>query len=172
MAPIWGRHCRSRRLRRLASLFGFLNVFGTIAPRKRQKTLSSSGKVLRGEAFRSSIIQRSQMKRAVGIVAMLLLPSCGAVPQQHEAQLLLLETVEKGHLCDPQALMQAIAREHPGIDPETARRETDHLLYVLGCNLPSSTPPEPQEASSAPSAADFRLRKKKYHCTGRVILIA
>jgi predicted aspartyl protease len=44
---------------------------------------------------------------------------------------------------------QAIAREHPGIDTETARRETDHLLYALGCNLPSSTPQEPQEASSA-----------------------
>jgi hypothetical protein len=101
------------------------------------------------------------MKRAVGIVAMLLLPSCGAVPQQQEAQLRMLETVEKGHLCDPQALMQAIAREHPGIDPETARRETDHLLYVLGCNLPSSTPPEPQEASSAPSAADFRVKEEE-----------
>ena len=101
------------------------------------------------------------MKRAVGIVAMLLLPSCGAVPQQQEPQLRMLETVEKGHLCDPQALMQAIAREHPGIDPETARRETDHLLYVLGCGLPSSTPPELQEASSAPSAADFRVKEEE-----------
>jgi predicted aspartyl protease len=68
----------------------------------------------------------------------------------------MLETVEKGHLCDPRALTQAIAREHPGIDAETTQRETNHLLYVLGCNLPSAASPE---ASSAVSAPDLRARE-------------
>jgi predicted aspartyl protease len=96
------------------------------------------------------------MKRAITIVAILLLPSCGAVPQQQEdAQLRMLEKVEKGHLCDPRALTQAIAHEHPSIDVETARQETDHLLYVLGCNLPSSAAPELQEASSTLSAPNI-----------------
>jgi hypothetical protein len=104
------------------------------------------------------------MKRAVGIVAMLLLPSCGAVPQQQDAQLRMLETVEKGHLCDPRALAQAIAREHPVNDAETTRRETNHLLYVLGCNLPSSASPEASSALSAPDVlareAEIPLRRQ------------
>jgi predicted aspartyl protease len=98
------------------------------------------------------------MKRAVGVVAMLLLPGCGAVPQQQETHLRMLETVEKGHLCDPRALMQAVAREQPGIDPVAARRETDHLLYVLGCRLPDSVPSEQPAAASAPSSLDLRAK--------------
>ena len=91
------------------------------------------------------------MKRTVGVLAILLLPGCGAVPQQESAQIQMLETVEKGHLCDPRALMQAVAREHPGVDQATARRETDHLLYVLGCGLPDFG--EQQAVSSSGSVA-------------------
>jgi predicted aspartyl protease len=103
------------------------------------------------------------MKRAVGVGAMLLLPSCdAAVSHQQEVQLQMLETVEKGHLCDPRALMQAVAREHPGIDPVTARRETDHLLYVLGCGLPDfGAPLEQQAVSSPPSAPDLQAKEEE-----------
>jgi predicted aspartyl protease len=101
------------------------------------------------------------MKRAVGVLAILLLSGCDPVPRQQDAQLQMLETVEKGHLCDPRALMQAVAREHPRVDPATARRETDHLLYVLGCGLPDSAPPEQQIVSSAPSAPNLRAKEKE-----------
>jgi clan AA aspartic protease (TIGR02281 family) len=47
--------------------------------------------------------------------------------------------------------MQAVAREHPGVDQATARRETDHLLYVLGCGLPDFG--EQQAVSSSGSVA-------------------
>jgi hypothetical protein len=111
--------------------------------------------VKRGWPWREGII----MKRGAGVVAMLLLPSCGAVPQQQDAQLQMLETVEKGHLCDPRALMQAVTREHPGIDLATARRETDHLLYVLGCGLPNIG--EQQAVSSPPSAPDLQAKEEE-----------
>jgi hypothetical protein len=96
------------------------------------------------------------MKSAVGAVAMLLLPGCA---QHQEAQLQMLEMVEKGHLCDPRALMQAVVREHPGIDPGTAQRETDHLLYVLGCGLPDGAPSAEQATSSAPSTPDLPAKE-------------
>ena len=105
------------------------------------------------------------MKRTVGVVAMLLALGCAPAPQQAQGplspQLQMLETVEKGHLCDSRALIQAVARERPGIDPATAGREVDHLLYVLGCGLPHSAPPEQQAASPSPSAPDLRAEEEE-----------
>jgi predicted aspartyl protease len=100
------------------------------------------------------------MKHAVWVLAMLLLSSCGAVPQQQDAQLQMLETVEKGHLCDPRALMQTVTRKRPGIDLAAAQRETDHLLHVLGCGLAASVPSEQQAAAPAPSAPDLRSKEE------------
>jgi hypothetical protein len=89
------------------------------------------------------------MKRAVWVMAIMLLPSCyAAVSHEQEAQLRMLETVEKGDLCNPRALMQAVVREHPGIGPVTARRDTDHLLHVLGCGLSESESQEQPVVSS------------------------
>jgi predicted aspartyl protease len=90
---------------------------------------------------------------------MLLLSSCGAIPQQQDAQLQMLETVEKGHLCDPGALMQAVTRKHPGIDLAAAQRETDHLLHVLGCGLAASVPSE-QQAPDLRSKEEIPLRRE------------
>jgi predicted aspartyl protease len=109
-----------------------------------------------------SRLRRSGRERAVWVMAMLLLPSCDpAASHQQEVRLRMLETVEKGHLCDARALLQAVAREHPGIDPVTARRETDHLLYVLGCGLPDSESPEQESVSSPPSAPDLQAKEEE-----------
>ena len=110
------------------------------------------------------------MKRAVGAVAILLLPACGAVHYQQQLSLpapLQGEMVEEGHLCDPRALTQAISHKYPDIDPATTRQETDHLLHVFGCGPPAPAPssfaaPSPVPPSfAAPSAPDLRAGEEE-----------
>ena len=99
------------------------------------------------------------MKWAVWIIAILLLPGCGAVPQQPLTLPPPLEgeIVEQGHLCDPRALAQAISHKYPSIDPATASEQTNHLLYVFGCGPPAPAPP----SFAAPFAADLRAQKEE-----------
>jgi len=98
------------------------------------------------------------IKRAVWVVAIVLLPSCSEVPQQ---QLSLPEPlqgamVEEGHVCDPSALARAIADKYPDIDPATARARSINLLYVSGCGgSPASAPPSSAPPSLATSASDL-----------------
>jgi hypothetical protein len=100
------------------------------------------------------------MQRPIWIIAILLLPGCGAVPQQPLTLPAPLEgeTVEQGHLCDPRALTQAISHKYPSIDPATASQETNHLLYVLGCGPPASAPPSFAAPSFAP---DLRAQEEE-----------
>jgi hypothetical protein len=101
------------------------------------------------------------MQRAAWIIPILLLPGCGAVPQQP----LILpaplegEMVEQGHLCDPRALTEAISHKYPSIDPATASQEANHLLYTFGCGPPAPAPPSFAALSfAAPLAPDLRAQ--------------
>ena len=78
--------------------------------------------------------------------------SCGPTPREREqeserqgVELQLLRTIKKGHLCDPSAIAQTLARNYPGIDPVSARQEVDRLLYTQGCGTSDSRPSEPAE---------------------------
>jgi clan AA aspartic protease (TIGR02281 family) len=115
----------------------------------------SSVEALAGSA--SSHIE-VRMQRAIWIIAILLLPGCGAVPQQPLTLPAPLEgeTVEQGHLCNPRALTEAITHKYPSIDPATAHQETNHLLFVFGCGPPAPAPP----SFAALSAPDLRASTK------------
>jgi hypothetical protein len=73
------------------------------------------------------------------LIAIAIAATLCACPAAGPAQRLALpeplegETVQEGYLCDPRALLQAIAHKFPGIDPVTAQQQTDHLLYKFGC---------------------------------------
>jgi clan AA aspartic protease (TIGR02281 family) len=55
------------------------------------------------------------------------------------------ETVAQGHLCDAQAITQAVTHKYPDSDPATVEQEVEQLLYAYGCGAP----PEPAPASFA-----------------------
>ena len=82
------------------------------------------------------------------IIAGLAISGCavGRLPSvEKDAELQILETVPRGHLCDPQALLQTLTRERPSLNPEAAGQETNHLLHILGCNLPNYGSSSPQD---------------------------
>jgi clan AA aspartic protease (TIGR02281 family) len=84
---------------------------------------------------------------AIAIAATL----CGCAQRLALPEPLEGETVQEGHLCDPRALLQAIAHKFPGIDPVTAQQQTDHLLYKFGCGLLASAPSTVAAASTPES---------------------
>ena len=55
------------------------------------------------------------------------------------------ETVAQGHLCDAQAITQAVTHKYPGADPATVEQEVQKLSYRFGCGAS----PEPAPASFA-----------------------
>jgi gag-polyprotein putative aspartyl protease len=55
------------------------------------------------------------------------------------------ETVADGHLCDAQAITQAVTHKYPGSDPATMEQEVQNLLYRFGCGAS----PEPAPTSFA-----------------------
>jgi hypothetical protein len=84
------------------------------------------------------------MKRAVGIVVILLFVGC---QQQSSLSLTTLGTLPEGQECDRGAIAELIVRENPGVDTARAQQEADHLFFEIGCG--HSEPPVALSPSSA-----------------------
>jgi hypothetical protein len=93
-----------------------------------------------------------RMRRAVGIVVILLFVGC---QQQSELSITTLGTLPEGQECDPRAIAELIARENPGVDTARVQQEVDHSLSEARCDqtAPTSSEPTPTPLTTPPSVS-------------------